>query len=68
MPDLAGLTGEDGTFAMATNGAGRYVVAVHADGFVPARVEVTVGPDDESAELRVDLVPERTPPRSSRSS
>ena len=68
MPDLAGLTGEDGTFAMGTNGAGRYVVAVHADGFVPARVVVTVGPDDDSADLRVDLVPVRTPPRSSRSS
>jgi hypothetical protein len=53
---------------MGTNGAGRYVVAVHADGFVPARVVVTVGPDDDSADLRVDLVPERTPPRSSRSS
>ncbi len=66
MPDLAGLTGEDGTFAMATNGVGRYVVAVHADGFVPARVEVTVGPEDAPAELRVNLVPEGIPPRGGR--
>jgi hypothetical protein len=68
MPDLAGLTGEDGTFTMGTNGAGRYVIAVHADGFVPARVEVTVGPDDASADLRVKLVPEETPPRGGRPS
>ena len=57
MPDLAGLSGEDGTFTLGTNGPGRYVVAVYADGFVPARAEVTVGPDDESVDLRVHLVP-----------
>ena len=57
-PDLAGLSGEDGTFTLGTNGPGRYVVAVHADGFVPARAEVTVGPDElESVDLRVHLVP-----------
>ena len=58
MPDLAGLSGEDGTFTLGTNGPGRYVVAVHADGFVPARATVTVGPDDVAVELRVHLVPD----------
>ena len=62
MPDIAGLSGEDGTFTLGTNGPGRYVVAVHADGFVPARAEVTVGPDDESVDLRVHLVPGPLPP------
>ncbi len=64
MPDLAGLSGEDGTFTLGTNGPGRYVVAVHADGFVPARAEVTVRPDDESVDLRVYLVPGPLPPGS----
>jgi hypothetical protein len=58
MPDLAGLSGEDGTFSLATNGAGRYVVAVHADGFVPARAEVIVRPDDVAVDLRVHLRPD----------
>ena len=61
-PDLAWLSGEDGTFTLGTNGQGRYVVAVHADGFVPARAEVTVRPDDESVDLRVHLVPGPLPP------
>ena len=64
MPDIAGLSGEDGTFTLGTNGPGRYVVAVHADGFVPARAEVTVRPDDESVDLRVYLVPGPLPPGS----
>ena len=58
MPDLAGLSGEDGTFTLGTNGPGRYVVAVHADGFLPARAEVTVRPDDSSVDLRVHLDPD----------
>ena len=61
-PHHAGLTGEDGTYTLATNGPARYVVAVYADGFVPARAEVTVGPDDESVDLRVHLVPGPLPP------
>ena len=58
MPDLAGLSGEDGTFTLGTNGPGRYVVAVHADGFVPARAEVTVRADDVAVDLRVHLRPD----------
>jgi hypothetical protein len=69
MPDLAGLSGEDGTFTLGTNGPGRYVVAVHADGFVPARAEVTVRSDDVAVDLRVHLRPDHPddvgpPPRS----
>ena len=59
MPDLAGLTGEDGTFTFGTVGPGRYVVAVYADGFVPARAEVSVHAGDISVGLRVHLLPGR---------
>jgi hypothetical protein len=56
MPDIAALTGEDGMFTFGTVGPGRYVVAVHADGFAPARAEVTVRPGDISVDLRVHLI------------
>ena len=62
MPDLAGLSGEDGTFTLGTNGPGRYVVEVHAEGFVPARAEVIVRADDVVLDLRVHLVPGPLPP------
>jgi hypothetical protein len=62
MPDIAGLTAQDGTFTMGTVGPGRYVLAVHADGFTPARTEVTVGPRDVVVPMTVVLHPEgRTP-------
>lgn len=57
MPDLAGLTGDDGAFTLGTAGPGRYVVAVYADGYRPARAEVTVRTDDVVVEVR--LVPVR---------
>jgi hypothetical protein len=59
MPDLAGLTGEDGMFTFGTVGPGRYIVAVYADGFVPARAAVTVHAGDISVDLRVHLLPEQ---------
>ena len=59
MPDLAGLTGEDGMFTFGTVGPGRYVFAVYADGFVPARAAVTVHAGDISVDLRVHLLPEQ---------
>ncbi len=55
MPDLAGLTGEDGTFRMGTVGPGRYVVAVYADDFVPARAAVTVHSGDREVGVHVRL-------------
>jgi hypothetical protein len=60
MPDLAGLSGEDGTFTLATKGPGRYVLAVHADGFVPARVVATVSAGDISVDVQVHLLPDET--------
>jgi hypothetical protein len=55
MPDLAGLSGEDGTFTLGTNGPGRYVVAVYADDFVPARAAVTVHSGDREVGVHVRL-------------
>jgi carboxypeptidase family protein len=39
-PDMAGLTGEDGSFALAAPNAGTYAVQVHADGFAQATASV----------------------------
>jgi hypothetical protein len=57
LPDVAGLTGDDGSFTLSTSGPGRYVVAVHAPGFRSARAELDVGSTDRHVD--VDLVPER---------
>lgn len=55
-PDIAGLTGEDGSFTVGTVGPGRYVVAVYADGYRPAHAEVVVGQEEVGAvQLRVRL-------------
>jgi hypothetical protein len=62
MPDLAGLTGEDGMFTFGTVGPGRYDFAVYADGYLPARAEVMVGPEDAGVDLRVRLEPEPSEP------
>jgi hypothetical protein len=55
MPDLAGLTGEDGEFTLGTVGPGRYVIVVYADGYVPARSEAVVRVDEKSVGTRVRL-------------
>jgi hypothetical protein len=57
MPDVAGLTGSDGHFTLGTVGPGRYVIAVHAEGFEPARVECDVDATDWHIDVRLN--PER---------
>jgi hypothetical protein len=57
LPDLAGLTGPDGCFTLGTVGPGRYVIAVHADGYQSARVECDVGVTDRH--IDVELIAER---------
>lgn len=57
LADVAGLTGDDGRFVLSTIGPGRYVVAVHAKGFRPARAEFHMGSTDRHVD--VELVPER---------
>lgn len=58
MPDIAALTGEDGSFTIGTVGPGRYVVAVYADGYRASHAEVMVGPEDVAVEVRVQLEPD----------
>ena len=41
-PDLAALTGEDGSFALSAPNAGTYAVQVQADGFAQATASVTL--------------------------
>jgi carboxypeptidase family protein len=53
-PDMAGLTGEDGSFALAAPAAGTYEVEVQADGFVRAKKSVTLKAG-EKRKLRVEL-------------
>jgi hypothetical protein len=57
MPDVAGLTGSDGHFTLGTIGPGRYVIAVHAEGFEPARVECDIDATDWHIDVRLN--PER---------
>jgi len=42
VPDIAQLTGYDGSFAMAAPAVGRYRVSVHAPGHTAAQREVDV--------------------------
>lgn len=51
MPDLAALTGQDGSFALGVVGPGTYVIAVHADGYAPGRAEVTVHAHDATVHV-----------------
>ena len=54
LPDIAALTGEDGSFILSAPTTGSYELAVHADGFVPAIVHCELGPADAEP-LRVIL-------------
>lgn len=55
MPDIALLTDAAGRFAVHPPYPGRYVLAVHADGYLPGRLDTTVVPPDEPAEAVVTL-------------
>lgn len=54
VPDVAQLTGGDGRFALAAPAAGRYELAVDAEGYSPARMAVEV-PGSEPVEVVVNL-------------
>ena len=52
LPDIAALTGEDGTFTLSVPVPGKYELAVHAEGFVPAGVHCNVhGADAETVRV-----------------
>lgn len=42
-PDVAALTGRDGSFVISVPAKGRYRLACAADGFVTGRLEAAVG-------------------------
>jgi hypothetical protein len=46
VPDIAAVTGDDGTFVMAAPVAGRYRLGVRADGHVLGTFDVSVAVDD----------------------
>lgn len=46
VPDIAAVTGDDGTFVVHAPAAGRYRLSVRADGHEPAELTVDVGVDD----------------------
>lgn len=54
LPDVAALTGEDGSFTLSAPTSGGYELAVHADGFVPAFVRCELSAADAKP-LRVIL-------------
>jgi protocatechuate 3,4-dioxygenase beta subunit len=42
LPDIAALTGKDGAFTLSAPQPGPYELAVHADGFAPAKARCTL--------------------------
>ena len=54
LPDVAALTGADGSFTLAAPEPGSYELAVHADGFAPAKVRCDLTEADTKP-LRVKL-------------
>jgi hypothetical protein len=53
-PDVAALTGGDGSFVISVPAQGRYRLACAADGFVTARVEAVVG-DESPSQVTFEL-------------
>jgi len=53
-PDMAALTGEDGSFALGAPTAGTYAVQVQADGFAQATTSVSLKAAEKRS-VRVEL-------------
>jgi Carboxypeptidase regulatory-like domain len=54
LPDIAQLTDSEGRFALGSSRAGRYELAVHADGHAPATAVVEL-PDPRAGTVQVRL-------------
>jgi hypothetical protein len=61
VPDIAALTGPDGTFALAAPSPGHYTVAATEPTGETAQASVELGTDQATADLRIVLRSERTP-------
>lgn len=57
MPDVAALTGADGSFVLATPAAGRYTVTAAMDGYRSSSVTVAVAGAQDDAPAEIILVP-----------
>jgi hypothetical protein len=53
VPDVAALSGADGTFSMGLPVAGRYTIEAAAEGRGPARATFEVGPGHNQIDLRL---------------
>ncbi len=54
LPDIAALTGDDGTFALSVPRAGEYVIEIILEGFITNKVKVLVeGNKEEHIEIRL---------------
>lgn len=60
MPEIAILSGPDGGFTVDTPYPGRYLLAVHADGYRPDRIDVTLAEASSVVEVVGALEPEPT--------
>ena len=57
MPEIAILSGPDGSFTVGTPYPGRYLLAVHSDEHRPARIEVSLPEASSVTEVVADLEP-----------
>ena len=55
VPDIAAVTGDDGSFVVAAPATGRYRLVVRADGYVPRELDVDVSGD---VEIQTTLLPD----------
>lgn len=58
LPDIAALTGPDGSFRLSAPGAGAYTLGVRGDGHKPTTATVRVGGARPAAALEIVLMPE----------
>ncbi|HET9257834.1 MAG TPA: carboxypeptidase-like regulatory domain-containing protein [Pseudonocardiaceae bacterium] len=52
LPDIAALTGADGTFTIGVPAAGRYTLEANAEGWTPVRETIVAEPGINHIELR----------------
>ncbi|MGV9747585.1 hypothetical protein ACWDTG_22170 [Rhodococcus zopfii] len=57
MPEIAILSGPDGSFTVGTPYPGRYLLAVHADEHRPTRIDVTLAEVSSVADVVAVLEP-----------
>ncbi|MFW2332729.1 carboxypeptidase-like regulatory domain-containing protein [Ilumatobacter sp.] len=59
VPDIAAVTGDDGTFAVAAPAPGRYRLGVRADGYAARELEFEITGD---LDVQTTLIPDGSQP------